>query len=79
MNTQKLSRNVLIKIKDLIKELGEILGFKFQIIKKGDDKTSELLELITDIREKLRSKKEWELSDEIRSKLAEIDLIIEDK
>ena len=79
MNTQKLSKNVLIKIKDLITELGEILGFKFQMIKKGDEKTSELLELITNIREKLRSKKEWELSDEIRSKLAEIDIIIEDK
>ena len=38
-----------------------------------------LIELLKDFRNKLREKKEWELSDEIRSRLKDMNIVIEDK
>jgi cysteinyl-tRNA synthetase len=34
---------------------------------------------MVEVREKLRERKDWELSDLIRSRLGEIDIILEDK
>ncbi|MDI6644079.1 MAG: cysteine--tRNA ligase [Methanobacteriaceae archaeon] len=79
INNQSIPKNDLIKIKELLLELSNILGLNLKKVKKVKDRSNELLELITYIREKLRSKKEWELSDEIRSKLGELDILIEDK
>lgn len=79
LNSQSIPNNMLIKIKDLIIELTTILGFEFQKVESEQYPRDELIELITYIRNKLREKKEWELSDEIRSKLGELGIIIEDK
>jgi len=79
LNSQLIPRNDLIKIKDLLIELTNILGFDLKMVKKGEDRSDELLEIITYIRDELRRRKEWELSDKIRSKLGELDIIIEDK
>lgn len=43
-----------------------------------DDKSSQLLDIISFTREKLREEKNYDLSDEIRNKLNEIDINIED-
>lgn len=43
-----------------------------------EDKSSELLEIIINTREKLRESKNYQLSDEIRDKLNEIGINIED-
>ncbi|MGC9516107.1 MAG: cysteine--tRNA ligase [Methanomicrobiales archaeon] len=75
----KLSKDMLIQVKSLIIDIVEILGFEFYTSPIMDDKADDLLDIITEVREKLRSKKEWDLSDEIRAKLAKIDVIIEDK
>jgi cysteinyl-tRNA synthetase len=74
-----ISKNSLIYVKNLLIEFGEILGFEFYIKPCVDDKTEDLVEVMVDVREKLRERKDWELSDLIRSRLREIDIILEDK
>lgn len=78
----KLSKNSLIGIKDLLIEFGDILGFNFsQKEEKGNDTelNKNLIDIIIEVRNKLREKKEWEITDEIRSKLGDLDIILEDK
>jgi len=78
IENQTVSKNVLINVKNLLIEFGEILGFEFK--RKGvDDKTADLVEILVDIRQKLREQKHYELSDLIRSRLSELDIILEDK
>lgn len=79
INDLNISQETLNRIKKLLKVIGDILGFDFQKKQSQDDLTGELVDLITGIREELREKKEWEIADEIRSKLGELDILIEDK
>jgi cysteinyl-tRNA synthetase len=74
-----ISKNSLIYVKNLLIEFGKILGFEFYVKSCVDDKTEDLVEVMVDVREKLRERKDWELSDLIRSRLREIDIILEDK
>ena len=63
---------------DLYDELGAVLGL-FKAEKKVQEKlTAELVELTLEIREKIRGKKDWTLADEIRNKLGELGIILED-
>ena len=63
---------------DLYEELGAVLGL-FKAEKKVQEKlTAELVELTLDIREKIRGKKDWTLADEIRNKLGELGIVLED-
>jgi len=80
INQSNISKNSLTKLKVLIIEFGIVLGFDFSLKQnKEEDLEDDLIELLKDIRGKLRKKKEWELSDEIRSKLKDLDVVIEDK
>lgn len=64
----------------LLKDFDKI--FKIDLFKEkeeiDDNKSSESLEVSLDIREKLRESKNYQLSDEIRNKLVEIGINIED-
>ena len=80
INQLSISKNSLTRIKALTIEFGVILGFDFSLKpKKTDELEDNLIALLEDIREKLRNKKEYELSDEIRSRLNDLDIVIEDK
>jgi cysteinyl-tRNA synthetase len=79
ISKQEISKNSLNDVKIFLKEIGEILGFNFTPKKTQDDLTEELVDILTRVRQKLRQKKEWELSDEIRSKLGDLDIVLEDK
>ena len=80
INDSNISKNALTKLKALIIEFGIILGFDFSLKNDNEPELQEdLIELLKDVRSKLREKKEWDLSDEIRSKLQELDIVIEDK
>ena len=80
INILNISKNSLTKLKTLIIEFGFILGFDFLIKHdKEYDLEEDLIELLKDVRNKLREKKEWELSDEIRSRLKDMNIVIEDK
>lgn len=79
INDSIISKETLKNIKKFLQEIGDILGFNFLLKESHDDLTEELVDLLTGVREKLRQKKEWELSDEIRSKLGDLDIVLEDK
>lgn len=79
INDLLISKETLKGIKGFFLEIGDILGFNFFLPQSHDDLTDELVDLITSVREKLRQKKEWELADEIRSKLGDLDIVLEDK
>jgi cysteinyl-tRNA synthetase len=80
INQSNISKNSLTKIKALIIEFGVVLGFDFSMKqKKESDLEEDLVEILMDVRNKLRDKKEWELSDEIRSRLRDLDIVLEDK
>ncbi len=59
--------------------MGNILGFEFVLNKSHEDVTDDLVDILTDVRERLRAKKDYELSDEIRSKLNDLNIVIEDR
>jgi cysteinyl-tRNA synthetase len=66
----------------LVKMVEDVLGFefKFDIIKEeSKDNNAELLNLIADVREKLRLNKNYEMSDYIRNELNKLDITISDK
>jgi cysteinyl-tRNA synthetase len=80
INENNISKNSLTKLKALIIEFGAVLGFDFSMKQENEsDQEEELVEILKDIRTKLRNKKEWELSDEIRSRLKELDILLEDR
>jgi len=56
-----------------------ILCFEFVLNKSHEDVTDDLVDILTEVRERLRAKKDYELSDEIRSKLNDLNIVIEDR
>jgi cysteinyl-tRNA synthetase len=79
MQQGTISQKTLQEIQILFNDFSNILGFNFTSTSKNTNLTEELVDLIVDIRNKLRKKKDWELSDEIRSQLNDLDIILEDK
>ncbi|MBZ2165356.1 cysteine--tRNA ligase [Methanobacterium spitsbergense] len=80
INQSNISKNSLTKLKALIIEFGVILGFDFSVKQNNEEGLEDdLVTLLKDVREKLREKKEWALSDEIRSRLKDLDIVLEDK
>ena len=80
ISSNEVSRNTLNNIVETFKDIESILGFDIIV---GDDMVSDvsgdLLNIITEIREDLRSKKDWDLADKIRDELANLDITLEDK
>ncbi|MEE0490359.1 cysteine--tRNA ligase [Methanosphaera stadtmanae] len=80
ISSNEVSRNTLNNIVETFKDIESILGF--DIIVEDDmvsDVSEDLLNIITEIREDLRSKKDWDLADKIRDELANLDITLEDK
>lgn len=81
-------REVLIKAMDLFKGFNEVLGvFKIDsngsiIIENASEKSSglaeKLLNLIIEVRQEARKKKDWGTSDRIRDGLKELGIVLED-
>jgi cysteinyl-tRNA synthetase len=75
------SQQVLLKTREKIKNLGDILG----LFQKEEKRTlgreeKQLIEILVAVRDKLRQKKDWKLADEIRKKLDElVGIELEDK
>lgn len=78
ISEENISKNILKEIKELFNELGDILGIAFSVKPSEEDSTKDLINILVDAREKLRVKKEYELSDEIRSRLRDIGINLED-
>ena len=69
---------LLEEAKDLIIELGGILGLTLSEKREKGENTEELVDMIVEVREKLREKGEYELSDEIREKLRKVGVEVQD-
>ena len=78
INEKKISKKVFKELKDLLNELGDILGLTFSV-ESNKSNSDELINILIDVREKLRKKKDYELSDEIRSRLKDTGINLEDK
>ncbi len=57
---------------------GKILGI-LPFSKKAEIEGTQFIELLIEVRERLRADKQWKLADEIRSKLQDLGIYIEDK
>lgn len=81
INDEKISKTVLKSVKNFLAEAGDILGFDFsrKASKANGDITDGLTDILIDVRQKLRENKEWELADEIRSRLKDLNIVLEDK
>lgn len=78
LSNSKVDVNLLEQANTLIEELLEtILGLRFEELK--EDNNTQLLDLISEIRETLRKEKNYTLSDKIRDKLIELNIQITDK
>lgn len=80
INQQSISKNSLKRIKTFIIQFGILLGFDFSLTQKiSPQLDDELIKILTDLRDILREKKEYDLSDEIRNRLKTLNIVIEDK
>ena len=73
-----VSKNILKDIKEFFNEFGNILGLTFSVKSSQENSTGDLVEILVDVREKLRLRKDYELSDKIRSRLRDIGINLED-
>lgn len=83
INEKAISAGDLKDARQLLGEFGAVLGISFSAEEKksagkGDDLTESLTELLIETRQKLRDKKDWQLADEIRSRMRELNVILED-
>lgn len=79
INEENISKNILKEIKLLFNVFGNILGLTFSVESSRMDSTEEIVNILIEVREKLRKKKDYELADEIRRKLRDIGINLEDK
>ncbi len=72
LETIKASREYIIQVME------EVLGVKVALEKETDNMTSELVELMLEIRRDLRGEKNWAMSDKIRDRLGDLGIKIKD-
>lgn len=80
-NIQKSDLSLMKRLVDTIRDLGEPLGL-FQESPREKERIGleeDMIELLIEVRNKLREKKEWDLADEIRAKLKEMGITLKDK
>lgn len=74
------AREVLTQARELIMELGGVLGLKFEEGRAVDqNRLSALVDLLLEIREEARSKRDWQLADRIRDGLSRQGIMVEDR
>jgi cysteinyl-tRNA synthetase len=83
ISEKNISARELLDTKELLREFGEILGINLSLAEKEspgkeEELTASLTKLLIETRQKLRDKKEWQMADEIRSRMKELNIILED-
>lgn len=83
INEKTLSKKALRDTKQLLEEFGGVLGISFSSGSemsrvKEEDTTGDLIELLMEIRQRLREKKDWELADQIRNRMKDLNVVLED-
>ena len=64
--------------REKLKELGRIIGLTFALPEKPSLDAEPFIEALISTRNQLREAKQWQLADEIRAKLAELGIALED-
>jgi len=64
---------------DLLRELMNVFGLRHEQPTTGTGQVDPFIDLLIEIRHELRQLKSWALSDKIRDRLAELDVILEDR
>nr|MDO8082213.1 cysteine--tRNA ligase [Candidatus Freyarchaeota archaeon] len=78
-SNSKISKNTLEKTLQTYNEFGQILGlFQEKQIEPDLEAVGKLIELLIELRNKSREKKDWKTADYIRYKLKEAGILIED-
>jgi cysteinyl-tRNA synthetase len=72
------SRDALIEISAAFLELTGVLGFDFEASQASSELAAGLIHYLIELREQARAEKAFDRADEIRSKLAELGVTIED-
>lgn len=77
---KQVSTGLLKRVYEGFAELGKVLGlFQKERAKKVSEKlVNDLVNLLVELRENLRRKGDFELSDEVRAKLRELGVVVED-
>jgi cysteinyl-tRNA synthetase len=83
LSNKECTKKVLTDIVNAYNTAGEILGLFLTEARSHEtgveaELTKDLMDLILDVREQLRNKKEFELSDQLRDKLTELGVVLED-
>jgi cysteinyl-tRNA synthetase len=81
INEKTASRNALLDVEQMLCEFGEILGLSFSSPAAAAwtrDLTGDLIDLITDVRQQLREKRDYALADDIRNRLRDLGINLED-
>ncbi|HNX09822.1 MAG TPA: cysteine--tRNA ligase [Methanothrix sp.] len=83
INEKSISKRGLQDASVALREFGEILGLKFYVDAEKKDGAKDaiaedLIDILAFARQKLREKKEWQLADEIRTRLNELHIVLED-
>ena len=68
----------LQEAQNILKELTGVFGLELELPEAQGGEASQYIDLLVEIREKLRENKLWELSDVIRDKLDSLDVVLED-
>jgi len=78
---ETISRETLQAIDSLYRELGgDVLGvIPDEITKEAAGLEESLIELLIKTRAKLRQAQKWDLADEIRARMAELGIVLEDR
>ena len=61
-----------------LRELGGVLGLTFRQGEAGEQQAARFIDLLVEIRQELRRAKQWALADQIRDRLAELGIALED-
>ncbi|RAP50800.1 MAG: cysteine--tRNA ligase [Methanosphaera sp. SHI613] len=76
----EISKDTSLEIINTLKTIESILGIDILVDDSvSSDLSKDILDILTDVREKLRAKKDWDLADKIRDDLSELDISLEDK
>lgn len=75
---QGVSQVELEKAQDLLRELASVLGLRLQAAESSLKDAAPFIDLLLEVRTQLRAKKEWGLADQIRDRLEELGVTIED-
>ena len=76
----EISKDTSLEIINTLKTIESILGIDILVDDSvSSDLSKDILDILTDVREKLRAKKDWYLADKIRDDLSELDISLEDK